>query len=601
MKIIRNAILKFIERGLNRLKLREKIIGLFIFCVIIPLVCIDGIVLWNLIDGARTENVYVAEKMSESVENYFDGIIKGCQNIAFSIGQNYYVGEVLATNYGSTYDYYDQYHKMTDNYFFQNLLRFENMKIKIYTTNPTIVGGGYVGRVDSIEDTYWYKEYIESGKTYYFKCDFDDSRRYNESKRRVYYIARLNYNNNAYKNFIRIDMDYSTLARALENMGHSMPIYLFDGDTLLFSNQSYNLPSVPFSELSSIDNVIYEEGIGDLGNIDRLVVVNEGIGVFDFFKRNFPLLIVVILISVILPMFVLYVIDYSIVHRIEKLNRIFGTRVDDELLMIDEPDGSDEIGNLMKSYNKMANEVNSLIKIVYKDKLRKQEMNIAKKNAELLALQSQINPHFMFNALESIRMHSVIKGEGETAEMVEKLAVLERQYVDWGSDMVKISQEMSTVEAYLILQKYRFGDKLRYELSIDEECKDKLIPKLTIVTFAENACVHGMENKTSECWVFVRVYKEADATIIEIEDTGSGIEESMVMEINQMAKTVELDDLMKSSHVGIYNALLRLKMTMGEGYHFEIESEEGIGTMIQIVIPEDTSKDMMIEDMVEEL
>ena len=88
-------------------------------------------------------------------------------------------------------------------------------------------------------------------------------------------------------------------------------------------------------------------------------------------------------------------------------------------------------------------------------------MSLAKKkNAELLALHVQINPHFLFNALESIRMHSILKEEFETADMVERLAIMERQNVDWGNDDIPISREMDFVEAYLGLQKYRFGDRL---------------------------------------------------------------------------------------------------------------------------------------------
>lgn len=150
----------------------------------------------------------------------------------------------------------------------------------------------------------------------------------------------------------------------------------------------------------------------------------------------------------------------------------------------------------MCNYNRMVRRVNSLIQTIYIAKMKEQEMLVARQNAELLALHSQINPHFLFNALESIRMHSILKNEYETAEMVERLALLQRQYLEWGNDFVKIKVEMEFVEAYLDLQKYRFGDRLNYELDIDENCENCRIPKLTVVTFVENACVHGIESKS---------------------------------------------------------------------------------------------------------
>ena len=179
--------------------------------------------------------------------------------------------------------------------------------------------------------------------------------------------------------------------------------------------------------------------------------------------------------------------------------------------------GKDEIGSLMRNYNRMVARTNELIQIVYKNKIKEQEMLVERQNAELLALHSQINPHFLFNALESIRMHSLLKNEYETADMVEKLALMQRQYVEWGNDSVEIRREMEFVRAYLGLQKYRFGERLSYSLEVEEDCLDIKIPKMTVVTFVENACVHGIEAKTAPGWIFVRNLPKAEGTL-----SGSG-------------------------------------------------------------------------------
>lgn len=253
--------------------------------------------------------------------------------------------------------------------------------------------------------------------------------------------------------------------------------------------------------------------------------------------------------------------------------------------------GKDEIGSLMLNYNHMASRLNDLIQTVYKDRLREQEMDIARQNAELLALQSQVNPHFLFNALESIRMHSILKKEYETADMVGKLAVMERQNVDWSTDFVRMKKELEFVEAYLGLQKYRFGDRLSYELEIEPECEDIQIPRLTFVTFVENACVHGIESKTASCWIFVRVYRKHEDIWIEVEDTGSGMDEDKVAEIKEKMCNASIEKLREKGRVGIINACLRLKMITDNKVCFHIESEVGIGTTIQIRIPIDALDD----------
>ena len=182
-------------------------------------------------------------------------------------------------------------------------------------------------------------------------------------------------------------------------------------------------------------------------------------------------------------------------------------------------------------------------------------------------------------------MHSIIKKEYETADMVEKLAVMERQNVEWSEDCIEIRKEIEFVNAYLGLQKYRFGDRLSYQIEMDETCGNLRIPRLTIVTFVENACVHGIESKTTPGWIFLRVYQERDELCIEVEDTGCGMEEDAMEELHKKMTDANIELLKKKGRVGIVNACLRLKMITNDHVTFGLESEKGVGTMVQIRIP----------------
>ena len=587
-----------IDKGLNSLQLREKIIGLFLFCVILPLITIDGIIINNILREEKVESLREAEKVADTVANYGEDVINTCHNIATSVDQNYRVGEILGQTYETTFDYYDNYHKMSENYFFQTLTRFNNMKVKLYTSNDTVVSGGYVGRTSDIDDTEWFNDFINSGDKYTFRCDFDTSSGVTESKRRIFYFGKLSFKNCPYDTYIRIDLNYSTVSSEITRLCNLESVYICADDEMIFSSEGYNNLNTPYPEFEKNNGNYYVKDVTNLGNITQIAVKIKSATSLKYLFDNKISIVLLLAISLLLPAFVLYKINNSIVYRIKKLDQVFGKRENDELVRVDNPEGSDELGNLMFNYNKMVDQVNNLIQIVYKERLKEQEMSIARQKAELLALHSQINPHFMFNALESIRMHSLIKGETETAEMVEKLALMERQYVNWDSDMISIEQEVSAVEAYLLLQKYRFGDKLKYEISIEESCKERMIPKLTVVTFVENACVHGMENKTSECFVYLRVYNKNNDFIIEVEDTGNGIDDEILNEIKEKAKTINIEDLKSDKHIGIYNALLRLKMTMGDEYRFDIESEEGIGTLIQIIFPMKREEEDSIDESI---
>ena len=301
--------------------------------------------------------------------------------------------------------------------------------------------------------------------------------------------------------------------------------------------------------------------------------------------NNSPIIVLLFLVNVLLPLCLVHIFNHSFTKRITELSEVFKSVEGEQLIPMEQENGKDEIGSMIRNYNRMVERTNGLIQTVYKNKLKEQEMLVGRKNAELLALHSQINPHFLFNALESIRMHSILKRENETADMVEKLATMQRQYVEWGSDSVTIEQEIEFVKAYLALQKYRFGDRLNYKLDIMSECERYRIPKLTIVTFVENACIHGIEGKSTPGWIFVRISRKEQMLCIEIEDTGNGMEEEKMEDLRNHMQNASIDMLKGSGSVGITNACLRLKMVTENQVEFELDGEEGIGTVVLIKVP----------------
>ena len=298
--------------------------------------------------------------------------------------------------------------------------------------------------------------------------------------------------------------------------------------------------------------------------------------------KHRSLIIFLIVANLFLPVVMVSTVNRSFTQRLWELGAAFDQVQGGSLQGIENVRGKDEIGLLMQNYNRMVKRMNNLIQRVYKDRLERQEIDLARQNAELLALHSQINPHFLFNMLESIRMRSVIQGEDVTASMIEKLAALERQNINWAFDNIRLAEEMSFVEAYLELQQYRFGNRLHYEIDLPEECADYYIPKLTLTTFAENACVHGMEKKASACWIYVRVYLKGTLLCIEIEDTGGGMEEEAVIKMNEHMRDCTIEDIKENEHVGIINACLRLKMFSKGNVDFSLESEKGVGTFMTI-------------------
>ena len=582
-----------LEHIMNDFNLKKKLHILYIYCMLIPLIITDSVILFIVVQSERVEQRHVMENDASAVIYNLSREVENAAMKAKNIYMNEYIEEFLNRQYETPLDYVTGHQEFMKNSLFETSMGTDNTVVTIYADNDTIINGGHFIRLSDVRETEWHRYLQEAGNNsvLYFYYDQWKSPAV-QPRRSVLFIRKLNFSGqDSCEKIVTIEMDYSSLVRNLDNMNYESEIYICKDNKILLSNNGYNQPGRPFSEWKENIQPDYQKEYSAYGEHLQIAICKRSRGIRAQIWNHMPLIVFLVLINTVMPWILMRLINRSFTARVEELSKAFDHVDADHLQEISYVRGKDEIGSLMLNYNHMASRLNDLIQTVYKDRLREQEMDIARQNAELLALQSQVNPHFLFNALESIRMHSILKKEYETADMVGKLAVMERQNVDWSTDFVRMKKELEFVEAYLGLQKYRFGDRLSYELEIEPECEDIQIPRLTFVTFVENACVHGIESKTASCWIFVRVYRKHEDIWIEVEDTGSGMDEDKVAEIKEKMCNASIEKLREKGRVGIINACLRLKMIPDNKVCFHIESEVGIGTTIQIRIPIDALDD----------
>lgn len=572
------------ENWLNNRNMRTKIIAMFVFCVLIPIIFSDAFVISSMIRTEQMEYQTDTANMATTLKYAFSDVFSYSDSIAKGIYMNNNINSFLIAKYKNVNEYYEEYDKTFRKAYFDGLTGFEDTIITMYTDNSTVLTGGYVKQINSLYDIDWYKDFSEGKAKVKLIWTFDNMKNeYLSSNKRIYYLHKLDYKYKDCEKMLLIELNYGTVARKIMNNNYDRDFYICKDNIVLVSSADSNNVKQDYQVFNENNSSIdYVEKFNLFGEEYNIYIMKKSGRLTSYIKNNILAILMLIVISVLLPIMFILSINKTIISRITKLGKVVDESGGDNLKRIEEVEGQDEIGQLMINYNMMVDRINELIQTVYKGKLAEQESNIARKNAELMALHSQINPHFLFNALESIRMHSILKNEIETSKMIEHLALMERQNVEWGNDLIEISNEMRFVEAYLGLQKYRFGDRLMYELSVDDDCKQCLIPKLTIVTFVENACVHGIESKSTTGWIFVRISKDHERLVIEVEDTGSGIAEDELEEFKKRAENIDIDSLKNKKHVGVLNALLRVKMNTDNNYEFNIDSEVGVGTMVQL-------------------
>lgn len=236
-------------------------------------------------------------------------------------------------------------------------------------------------------------------------------------------------------------------------------------------------------------------------------------------------------------------------------------------------DSRNEIGSLTKSFDVMTHRIQELME----QNVHEQEQ---KRKSELKALQSQINPHFLYNTLDSIIWMAEGKKNEEVVLMTASLARLLRQSISNEDETVSIGQEIQYAKSYLTIQKMRYKDKLEFEIDVDPSVNMIPIVKLVLQPIIENAIYHGLKYKESKGMILVKGYRHGDNAVLEVKDDGVGMDEETLSHIFEKHKVNY-----HSNGVGVYNVQKRLVLYYGKDYGLHYQSKKGEGTTVTVVIP----------------
>ncbi|MCD8198056.1 MAG: sensor histidine kinase [Lachnospiraceae bacterium] len=229
---------------------------------------------------------------------------------------------------------------------------------------------------------------------------------------------------------------------------------------------------------------------------------------------------------------------------------------------------------------------------------RKNVMQLSTKQAEFLALQNQINPHFLYNTLEAIRGDALCLGADKIADITEALSVFFRYTITNTRNLVTFQEELDNVENYFIIQKYRFGDKL--ELSTNFEDDERILmrilcPKLSLQPIVENAIFHGIEKRREGGLVEIDVELVNDTVHINISDNGIGMTAEKLKQLNVGLQNASVGHIQeenkKNGGIALKNVSRRIKLLFGEDYGLRVSSIEGMGTNVEMTLPIKLSED----------
>lgn len=573
---------------LDNLKIKTKLILIYIICVLLPVIMTNVLVLFLVMQIVRREQKAGMEDAAIRVEYEMNQAVNNAISVSDYLYRDKGINEFLRKSYEDQAQYYESFNRLKEN----NVIRYyytsqSVYEATIYTENKTIINGSYFQKMEEAEGEGWYEAYRNGERTMDIFAYYEKNKPYLSSinrARKISVIRKMDYNLG--NDILKLDIDYLRLTESIRNE-NAGDLYLCDGEKIIYASTERAPGGEDFLPLAQIqrEGVSIEREIPILGSTWKVYITDQPYSFWEGLKEQKAICLLLFIVNLILPSMMIVLVNRSFQKRLALtgayLNRVEEGRFEE----IHCKEGSDEIGDLIRSYNFMIVKIKELIEDVYQKNAEKQAAELSRKQAELSALQSQMNPHFIFNTMESIRMRSLVNGETDTAEMIEKFSVLLRRAVQWNRDFVEVSQEAEDVRAYLGIQKQRFGSRLSYSVYIQEECRERKIPKFSLLTLVENACVHGIEPRIEGGTVTVTVSQDETHMFLEVVDSGNGMEQRELEELRKQISGATMDQLHHSAHIGVLNTVVRLKLYYEGEVTFEINSEEGEGTEICVTLP----------------
>jgi two-component system sensor histidine kinase YesM len=330
------------------------------------------------------------------------------------------------------------------------------------------------------------------------------------------------------------------------------------------------------------------------------IVQNERINfanwrIYGFTSRNkvaedlkqFPLMIIFSSLTfVILLLGIGFVLNKNItkpVISIAKSMDLIGENNDNQRINLDI---NGELGIIVEDANKMLDKIENFKKHEIEMQTQIYETKISRHKAELSALQSQINPHFLYNTLECIRSIGAVYESQEIMDISIAMADIFRYSIK-SNRFVKVKEEIEIIESYLKIMKLRFPKRINYEIDIKNQIKNKKIIKMLLQPIVENAFYHGLESKTDGGKILIKAEIKDEDIIFLISDNGKGIKEEKLNLLNNSLNRVlkiEIEDFKKHG-IGILNINKRIKLNYGEEYGLKLDSKIDQGTEVEIIIP----------------
>lgn len=558
---------------------------MYFFAVFIPIVLTNVIFYIVTIENVKKQQMQDSTLALQQINREFKTIINEAVGISSSLYTNLNLNLLLEKDYVSDIEYIENHNSLLRSFNQSRPINPSINSIRFYTDNTSIIYSGGVYSIDSLQqELKHFKNALKNSNGSQILIDTPS----NQNFETFSIIRNLDYFYTGKQKFVKVEINPSAIEDIFNNVTFKGDVYLINekGGIEYTTNPSIKQldKTINFNQIEKENNLVTISANLNNGSYlsDWSVVgtISEGT-MLKTVNKSTLFIILLALINFLAPTIIIVIISRSFLTRLQRVLRHVKRMKNQDFELIHDQEYQDEIGQLTSEFNRMTKKIKDLINDVLLVTIQNKDLEIKRNRAQLSALQSQINPHFLFNALETIRMRSLMKDEIETAKIIHNMAKIFRNSLTWGKDIVPIRDEINLITSFLEIQKYRFGDKLDYEITVGEDAKECLIPNMTLLPFIENASIHGIEPLKENGKITVSISVHASIVTCIVKDNGAGIS---VGKRTQLLSSLENEEDI-GENVGIKNVYYRLKLYYPDQFYFNIDSQLDYGTTITIQLP----------------
>lgn len=587
----------------RNVKVQKKLFSTLLLIFSVPVLSI-GVILVLYTHTTLTKH-YTEQVTSENirVRSVLFDLTTNLYNISNNFIRDSKLTELLSSRYSDINDvrkHFDTY-KDIDTILEQQTSINE---IQIYTNNPTIQSySHFIYCTSEIKEKNWYKS-MASDKNLFWQTDLRTKHGYTYYDLTMYRKVPLPLAKDFAILVITVSDNY--LKNRLDN--HSIPSMASVNNEPLFYDLNSMSPghTMPESlQFQEFYNNIYK-GIEVNGKKAIAVVstlqpyrTDDYIYILSYSVQSIPYIFritmtcfFVVLLALFIPCALLYFYTGYFSARIYLLRQAMHQASQDDYNIINSFKGNDELSETFLDLQIMIQKIEEKEAMVYKTKLREQELinhqqelENKQQQIEFKMLTSQINPHFLYNTLETIRMKAFNEDNFEVAEAAKLLGrFLHYSLENIGTTSTTLDKELYYIQLYLKIQKLRFKDRVNYTIHVEpgldpEKCY--ILPFL-LQPIVENAMLHGLEKSGNHGLIEIKIYTENDCLCFSVQDNGKGMDEETLETLRQ---TIRTKDTAKTKSIGLYNINQRVMLCYGSSYGLQIESQLGSGTCVSLHIP----------------